>query len=93
MHNLSIIVWCVHAYVMSVLSPKPIHLNNASFFDFIMGHIVFSASMSCRSGEEFMKVDNLLLGSIFKILLSCDLISNMAGMDVGVVWAVWHCTM
>ena len=56
-------------------------------------HSVFSASMSFRSGEEFMKIDNLLFGNIFKILLSCDLISNIAGAEIGVVWAVWHCTM
>ena len=49
--------------------------------------------MSCRSGKEFMKVDNLLFGNIFKILLSCDLISNIAWVEIGVFWAVWHCTM
>ena len=54
---------------------------------------VFSASMSCRSGEEFIKIDNLLFGSIFNILLSWDLIWNIAGVEIGVVWAVWHCTM
>ena len=57
-----------------------------------LGHSVFSASMSCRSGEE-LKIDNLLFGSIFNILLSWDLISNIDGVEVGVVWAVWHCTM
>ena len=59
----------------------------------LFSHSVFSASMSFRSGEEFMKIDNLLFGNIFKILLSCDLISNIAGAEIGVVWAVWHCTM
>ena len=49
--------------------------------------------MSCRSGEELMKIDNLLFGSIFKILFSCDLISNIAGVEIGVVWVVWHFTM
>ena len=63
----------------------------SDFFYFY--YSVLSASMSCRSGEELMKIDNLLFGSIFKILFSCDLISNIAGVEIGVVWVVWHFTM
>ena len=45
----------------------------------------------CRPGEDFMNIANLLFGSNFKILLSCDRISNMADMVTGVLCATLHC--
>ena len=47
-------------------------------------------SMHRSSGVEVIKTATLLLGSIFKILLSCDLISNMAWVDIGVICATLH---
>ena len=38
-----------------------------------------------------MKIASLLFGSSFKILLSCDRISNMADMVTGVFCATLHC--
>ena len=41
-------------------------------------------------GEVLMKVASLLFGNKFNILCSCDLISNMAEVQIGVFWPVLH---
>ena len=50
-----------------------------------------SLSINWRSGDELMKIASLLFGMSFKILLSCDLISNMADVETGVFFAILHC--
>ena len=47
--------------------------------------------MFCSSGEALINNAILLVGSNFKILLSCDLISKMAVVEIGVVCAYLHC--
>ena len=53
----------------------------------------YDQSRPCNPGEAFIKMAILLLGNIFIILMSCDLISFMAETEIGVIFATLHCIM